>query len=263
MRDFIGDKISSDPHYILIRHQLEQMQRMNQQINFGSKISILLVTIQSEASMIGLKEYLENSTDITVYQASDLYNARKIIRSRPLDFMIIVGSFQYKRDYRIVEKFEYFNKYSFVILYTGMKDSDLTVECAKYNIFHTYSRHDRLDGLISAMQALHVISTERVEELISKSALKEQMLNQLLPNLSDYREVAPDDESKEAMKRRNNREKTKRGRLRSGIVNIQDCDSPEIVKARLNETMNAGMAGLVRQLSWFHSIDSIGLMSDS
>ena len=263
MRDFTGGEYSRDPDYRLIKHQIEQMKRMKQQIHFGSKVNILLVAEELEACRAGLKEYLENSTDITVYSACVTNDARSIIKSMPFDFMIIVEAFRSKMNYHIVESFEYFNKYAFTILYTGMTNPDLQTECTKYGIFHTYSKHDRLEGLISTMQELYAISTERVNEFIAQSALKSHIWNQLLPNLDDYTEAAPDDESERDRRNRKLRENRKRIRLRRVTRGGHRFgDSPEIVKARLDETMNIGIDKIIRHLTWFHRMNSVGLLSE-
>ena len=251
----------ADPKYKLIKHQLERARQMNQPIHFGSKVNILLVADKVHLYMAeGLEEYLGNSADITVHTAYDLDMAREIIKTKPLDLMIIVGCFQRKRDYSVVDVFEYFNQHSLVILYTGMKDPDLLIECAKHKIFHTYSCHDSLEGLVSMMQALHVILIERVNALISKSALKEQIWNQLLPNLADEGEVIPDNETEPVMMARKEREQTTRRQKHNAHKGSYPKDYGEKMKTMLNETLNTEMIALVRRLAWYHRVDSLGIL---
>jgi len=156
-------KTENELRYSLIKKQIDTMETLT----FGLSINVLLISDRLYGCAKGLKEYLQNSTDITaeyvdlVKASSD--DAIKLITEKPFDFLIIVGHLQDDSKYSIVKHFQSVNKYScvaFYALYTA-----LILNLSKtYGIDDLYDREKPLDELLASMRRTYDMKQFRKEE---------------------------------------------------------------------------------------------------
>jgi len=158
--DTIKDKflsINDEYDYDLIKQQIDTTQP----VEFGHKIKVLLMTDRLHGCAAGLKEYLENSTDITVSLVNGLDGAAKAIRTKHIEFLIIIGYLRSKRNYEVVQYFKRVNPYSSVIIYAHT-DGCINNERLTYGITFTYHRKEPVGDFISFMRILHEIENQRL-----------------------------------------------------------------------------------------------------
>jgi len=149
--------INDEYDYDLIKKQMETMHP----VTFGYKINVVLITDRLQGCAKGLKEYLENSTDISVNLVNSLNNAIKIIHAKPIDFLIVVGYLRLKRNYEAVTEFMHINKYSSAIIYAH-SDGCINSERLKYGITFTYNRSEPVEGFVSFMRVLYEMENQRM-----------------------------------------------------------------------------------------------------
>jgi len=158
-------------HYHLIKEQIDKMQ---EPVNFGSSINVLLLTDRLYGCAFGLIEYFQNSTDISVDFVNNLEGANRAILEKPYDFLIIVGYLEKKSYYRAIQPFRLLNKYSSVIIY-AILDVHIHNECKKYDIAHSYERFDPVDGFVSYMREIHDEDTRQMHNEFSPEVTREQV----------------------------------------------------------------------------------------
>ena len=103
-------------NYGEIRKQVEGMQPFT----FGAVINVLLITDRLHGCAQGLKEYLQNSSDISVDVVYDVASAQQAIREKPIDFLIVVGFLKDRKKYNVIKYAEQVNKYASVIMYASL-----------------------------------------------------------------------------------------------------------------------------------------------
>ena len=129
-------------------------------LTFGSPINVLLITNRLFGCAEGLKEYLQNSTDITVNLVSNSDDAIQIILERPIEFLILVGYSKDIRTYGILKFFKRANKYSDTILYTVMEDYVFALG-EEHGIDYVCNRMLSVDLLIKSMRGSYFEQTTK------------------------------------------------------------------------------------------------------
>lgn len=160
--------------------QLYDYHRAKEQIDadapfiFGAKINVLLITDRLPGCAIGLREYLQNSTGVTVDLVYTLADAEAIINAKPLDFCVIVGYLENKENYKAVKLFRKFNRATDVFMYAGAS-MHISYECAKYEIRDTYDRYFPIQGLVLIMQNNFEVRISVIRERLGPDMTREQM----------------------------------------------------------------------------------------
>ncbi|MDR1669004.1 MAG: hypothetical protein LBR76_03515 [Oscillospiraceae bacterium] len=120
-------------------------------ITFGAEIRVLILTDRLPGCARGLYEYLSNSDDITVRMVYTLKDARKAMRFRSFDFLIIVGMLEKRKNYESIQIIRRKNPNARVIMY-ALLDWAIRDICAEYGIECSYSRKVPMEGFISYMR---------------------------------------------------------------------------------------------------------------
>ena len=129
-------------------------------LTFGAEINVLLITDRLYGCSKGLKEYLQNSTDITVDIVYTRDDAQKVIVQKPIDLLIIVGAmFGNKSNYAIIDDVKKINKYASIVMYASL-DFTINSECIENGITHKYHRREPIDGFISSTNRVICAKTE-------------------------------------------------------------------------------------------------------
>jgi len=134
-------------NYTNIKKQISVMQ----EFAFGFEINVMIMTDRLPGIAIGLREYMQNSSDITVDLVSCLSEAKEIINNKHIDFFILAGYQKNELNYNAVELVKKYNKYSTVIIY-ALLDPYITYFCRKYSIKAKYDRTKPIEGFIKYMR---------------------------------------------------------------------------------------------------------------
>ena len=139
--------------YINCLKEIADMQKLT----FGKEISVLIMTDRLYGHAVGLNEYLQNSTDTTVYLVDTLTDAIKIVDKTKLDFLIIVGYLSNKRYYSVIQAVKETNEsVSIVILAT--LDSLIDDECREYNIPYRFSKKRPMREFVDYLRQIKGLS---------------------------------------------------------------------------------------------------------
>ena len=143
--------------YVNAKAQIKVMQTLT----FGSEINVLLITDRMPGCANGLREYLQNSTDITVDLVNRMEDAKKIASNKRIDFLIIVGYLEKKRNYKAMQAVKNTNKHVSVIIYAGL-DCVIDYECDAHGIILKYDRYKSIEGFIAYMRGCYDSETARI-----------------------------------------------------------------------------------------------------
>jgi len=86
-----------DTAYRLIKVQIDNEKALT----FNTPINVLLLTDRLAGCTLGVKEYLENSTNITADMVSDFVEATDLILKKSYDFLSIVGYLKDELGYEV------------------------------------------------------------------------------------------------------------------------------------------------------------------
>jgi len=145
--------------YADAKKQIEAMRT----ITFGAKINVLLLTDRLFGCSKGLREYMQNSTDITVDLAGSFDEAQMIINQKPVDFLIIVGYLEKNYNYEVIKAVKTLNEYVSVIIYAVLDDCIAHV-CSSYSITYTYHRRKPIDDFIEYMRQCYEDETAKLRQ---------------------------------------------------------------------------------------------------
>ena len=183
--DVIQDKnfkfdldIRNQRDYSLIKEQIDTMHR----VTFGSSINVLLVTDRLYGCALGLAEYLQNSTDITVDVVTFYEYATEIIHEKPVDFLIIVGYLQVHHTYDIVQYCRNINKYSSVVFFASVDGLIRNLQ-SKYEIQYSYNRRHPIDGFVAYLRELYAEESDRMQKEVPPETTREQLRVEALQEL--------------------------------------------------------------------------------
>lgn len=170
------DDANNKQDYRYIKEQINAKETLT----FSTPIKVLLMTDRLQGCAKGLKEYFENSTDITVNLVDSCENnisATRLILDKHIDFLIVVGYLRNKYNYNVVDFFRRVNQYSNVILFAGL-DSFIQYESAKYGIEYVCNRRNPVELLVGIM--VYLYDYENLKMLRAYKALEDDY-----PNLLD------------------------------------------------------------------------------
>jgi len=139
----------------------EQIAAM-QTFSFGAEINVLLVTDRLFGCAKGLQEYMQNSKDIAVDLVNCFDDAKKIIDSKPIDFLIVVGYLEHKANYNTIKAVKKINKYSPVIMYAAL-DICISQACMDNGIRYKFHRREPISNFIEYMRQLHSVEMSRFQ----------------------------------------------------------------------------------------------------
>jgi len=173
----------NEGYYTRMQKRVASMRRFN----FGTSISVLLITDRLEGCAEGLKLYLKKSTDIAVELViNDPGRAIQILHESPIDFLIVVGYLENKDNYDAIRIFDYFNRYSQAIIYAPV-DEVIAAKSYPYEIIYAYDMFSPVDNLITYMRRLYDQATQCMHEEISPKATRAQVRIDAIEKLEAFK----------------------------------------------------------------------------
>jgi hypothetical protein len=145
--------------YAAAKKQIEVMQPLT----FGADIHVLLLTDRLHGCAKGLREYLNNSADMTVDFAHCLDKVQVIASQKRIDVLIIVGLQKDSKNYGAIQAVKKKSPSAAVIMHAFL-DNVIKNICAENSIVYLYDRHDPMDGFVSYMRKVYARESTRVLE---------------------------------------------------------------------------------------------------
>ena len=131
---------------------IEQIETMDT-IIFGRQINVLLISDRLAGCSAGLKEYLENSQDVTVDLVNNTDDANKVIQKKSIDFLIVVGYLINSKLYDVIQFCKANCSNPICVFYANI-DSIIVDLQKRYGIEFAYPRRESADGFVSYMREL-------------------------------------------------------------------------------------------------------------